>query len=158
MITGPRALLILHLSSLDTYYDIFGGDAAEQKADEFIDIIRLSVDAGRPVFVMDKRWPIDDKTMRPRGYVLKVLDDEALYVWISHDEGEEPWEPTLSYLVGALRLAGVDHVDLIGGWYDPLSPAFGGKDSGCLLFVERNLKKQGFSVAVLAVLSHDPEL
>lgn len=105
-----KALVIVHLSSIDSYAWTIG----EQKAQALASRISAAIRRHRgPVYIVDQGWdgPIRDQ-------VVNAIRDVPV-TWIKFDEDVSPWAPFLSKLKGRLTRDGVTSTSIGGIWYDP---------------------------------------
>lgn len=111
------ALVIVHLSSLDTFTWIAGARAGTALGCR----IANAIDAHEgPVVIVDQGWPLDARASEPRADVLEaVRSRRGKTVWISFDEDVEEWDPFLVSLRRQLASLGVTHTVVGGVWYDP---------------------------------------
>jgi hypothetical protein len=81
------ALVIVHLSSLDAYADMFGLDKAQELAEKMADsVIRHQ----GPVFVIDQKWPYNEPYSIPRIWFVRniQLQTDAKFVHFRDDREE----------------------------------------------------------------------
>jgi hypothetical protein len=110
------ALVIVHLSSLDSFTADAGPDAGGELGYNIADAI-LNHDG--PVIVVDQNWSLGHRESRPRSEVLKKIKDRKDVIWIQFDEDVEEWDPFLRKLRARLKLLQVKEVIVGGVWYDP---------------------------------------
>lgn len=144
-----EALLIMHLSSLDVYHDMYGSKEAWDMAERIIDAMSSH---GGPVIVVDMLWEtghLHDSEAREHVYehALFPMLDQGTAILIVHDEcwesefsetgeplGEEEygyhgyWEEFFQELLPVLNDLNVDRIRIAGFWYDPE------RNSGCALY------------------------
>jgi hypothetical protein len=130
----PDALVIVHLSSLDSYTWHCGIGPATRLADALADELAAF---GGLVVVLDQRWPLTLQS----GARLKVLDALRAHrrvTWFPHDEQADDWDASMSRLGALLRKRGVRCL-VLGGLEAPP-----GVDTGCVNEVKRQLDAHGF--------------
>lgn len=110
-----KALVIVHLSSLDAYAKRAGLPAAAALAHRLEEAI-LSWPGS--VYVIDQRWPIDEWS-GPRWNLVKHVQLKRDIQWMEFDEDEQDWTIFLKHFRAALIRAGVKEVVLGGVWYYP---------------------------------------
>lgn len=110
------ALVIVHLSSLDSFTADMGPGAGDELGYNISDAI-LHHDG--PVIVVDQNWSIGYRQSRPRQMVLRRIKDRRGIIWMQFDEGVEEWDPFLRKLRARLKLLQVKEVIVGGVWYDP---------------------------------------
>lgn len=130
---GPEALVLVHLSSLDSYTDYAGSDAGEDLAGRLAEAI-LSHDG--PVILVDQGWELGPRASRPRAQLLEEIAPRQDVVWIHFDEAVERWEDFFPRLDRALEEAGAGSVRVGGIWYDP------SLHTGCATFTYLNLRQR----------------
>lgn len=110
-----KALLILHLSSLDAYAETFGQD----EASALVRRMRKAV-LGHPgpVYIVDQRWPFVDPISRPRYALVNSVQLMRDIEWRHWDEMVS-WDRFLRELRSEMFQDGVTEVVLGGVWYDP---------------------------------------
>jgi hypothetical protein len=128
----PQALVIVHLSSLDSYTD-YAGVEGEQLASRLTLAI---LEHQGPVIIVDQGWELGPRPSRPRAQLLREIAPRQDIVWIRFEEAEESWDDFFPKLYAAL-----DDVDagsaVIGGvWHDP------SLHTGCATFVYLNLRQR----------------
>ena len=152
--THTEALLIMHLSSLDCYFDMYGAVKAKQMADRLIKA--MSYHDG-PVIVVDEMWETGrrrDSEAREQVYehALFPMLDQGTAILITHDEGWESefseigeplteeeygysgyWPELFQELFPVLNELGVDSIKIGGFWYDPKH------NTGCALYLGQQL-------------------
>jgi hypothetical protein len=104
------ALVIVHLSSIDSYAWTIGEAKARQLAERLVRAIRKH---RGPVFVVDQFW---DGPLRAQ-VVASISDVPAK--WIKFDEDEEDWDRFLPALKRRLKRDRVTDVVIGGVWFDP---------------------------------------
>ncbi len=133
-----RALVIVHLSSLDAYARHAGVEEAARLAD------RLEAAVLRwegPVYVIDQRWPIDRKWSRPRwNFVMNVQIQREIF-W-KHFDDRIDWDIFMNHFAARLTADGIRNVTLGGVWFHP------GKAGGAVNDLREKLEKKHFRVVV----------
>jgi len=109
-------LVIVHLSSLDSYTDQEGEDAGWDLAQNIVGYVGGAVSDSH-VIIVDQDWPLGPKPSEPREWVLSELADEDI-IWMKFDEATQPWGPFLERLRKKLEDLGVERVIVGGVWYD----------------------------------------
>jgi len=105
-----KALVIVHLSTIDSYAWTIGEQKAQQLATRLIAAIRKH---RGPVYIIDQFWdgPLRDQI------VAAIIDVPAK--WIKFDEDVGNWKRFLPSLKRRLTHDGVTDVVIGGVWYDP---------------------------------------
>lgn len=147
---ATEALVLIHLSSLDSYTDI----ERETTGDDdngyrlAFDILAEIEGAKGPVFIGDQQWLFIGRESRPRRQLWEGIEELTRkdITWVQfdeQDEGEVGWEKFLKKLDRWLDKHNITQVAL-GGlfWEDDLS-------EGCVTHVYKHLKKIGMPVVVL---------
>lgn len=132
-----KALVIIHLSSLDAYAQKAGMEEAFQLAARLKDAI-LSWEG--PVYVVDQRWP-RDKWSDPRWNLVVDVQLKREIHWIHFDDSRDDWDLFMRHLRARLIREGVKSAVLGGVWYHP------GREGGCVSDIYRTFKKN-FHVTV----------
>lgn len=112
-----KALVIVHLSSLDAYTDKFGEDAGANLAYE---IYQKIDDFDGPIFIIDQNWPLTAES-GPRSALYKALQPLLLQknIYFEHfEESAVEWTRFLDNFRRMLRQMGVTHTVIGGLWYD----------------------------------------
>lgn len=145
-----EALVLIHLSSLDSYTDIerdYTGDD-ENGYRLAYDILGEIETSKGPVFIGDQQWLFVGRESRPRRHLWNYIEelDRKDITWVrfdEQDEGEVGWEKFLKKLDRWLDKNQITKVSL-GGlfWEDDLS-------EGCVTHVYKHLKKREMPVTVL---------
>lgn len=104
------ALVIVHLSSLDSYAEQVGERAGAQLANRIVAAIR---EHDGPVYIIDQAW---DGPLR--DHVADATRDVAV-TWMQFDEDVSDWNVFLPKLRRRLQRDRVDRVVIGGVWYDP---------------------------------------
>lgn len=110
------ALVIVHLSSLDSFTADQGMDEGDQLAFNLADAI---VYHDGPVIIVDQGWESEFRQSRPRKRLLSLIQGRKGIIWIKFDEDTEDWEPFLEKLYRRLVKLRVKKVIVGGIWYDP---------------------------------------
>jgi hypothetical protein len=154
-----EALLIMHLSSLDCYFDIYGAKKADQMAEKLIEAMSFH---NGPVIVVDELWEIGirhDSEAREKIYELALFPmlEQGTAILIAHDEGWESdfswqgkplsecvdeemgytgyWPELFQELLPVLNELNINRIRIGGFWYDP------GYNHGCALAAGRYLSR-----------------
>lgn len=135
---GNEALLIVHLSSLDSFSWHNGKRAAAELADALIGKVRTFDGL---IVVMHQPWPLTVHT-GPRLTVNAALAAASRVVWFAHDEERDDWTESMQRLGACMRGEQVTHVAL-GGFEASADEA-----AGCVNEVRRQLEAQGFTCRV----------
>lgn len=126
-----KALVIVHLSSLDAYARQAGMDEAFALADRLKNAI---LGWNGPVYVVDQRWPID-KWAKPRWELVTDVQLKREIRWSHFDDTRDDWGLFVRHFRAQLIRDGVKNVVLGGVWYHP------GSESGCVSDIYRSFKK-----------------
>lgn len=126
-----RALVIVHLSSLDAYAQYAGLKKTNDLAKRLEEAI-LSWDG--PVYVIDQRWSFGEFS-GPRWNLVMNVQLKRDINWIHFNDNTEDWNLFVRQLRTRLIRDGVKKVTLGGVWYDPE------KEGGCVTDVSRIFKK-----------------
>ena len=113
-----KALVIVHLSSLDAYTDAFGEQAGARLAYEFYQKIE---DFDGPVFIVDQDWPVTGSS-GPRRALYRSLQSLTFQknIYYEHfDEASVEWPAFMEKFREMLKRMGVSHTVIGGIWYDP---------------------------------------
>ena len=137
--TKQTALLIIDLSSLDSYTDLNGASAGEELSFVLLDAMLLH--AG-PVFLTDQEWEGAGRLSRPRRTLEEGLKARPDIVRVHFDEASQDWEEGMQELGGLLRDQRVDHV-VLGGLWATLNGSSGGVNEAMRL-----LEQQGFACRI----------
>lgn len=121
---NSNAVVILHLSSLDSYADAYGLDEAEALAGRMKDVV---LNHHGPVYIVDQRWPLGSPDSGPRDRFVHQVQLARDIEWIHWDESIRDWEDFLREFGATLKDDGVRLVFLGGIWYDP------GGSMGCVV-------------------------
>ncbi len=135
-----KALVIVHLSSLDAYSEQAGLEKASALA-EYLRYAILSWE-GR-VYIIDQRWPFSDLSEPRRNLVFDVQLKRDIR-WTHFDEWRDDWEELMREFGSMLIRDGVREVVLGGVWYEPAD----GAQAGAVADMLRILKKKHIRVRV----------
>ena len=105
-----RALVIVHLSTIDSYAWSIGEEKAKQLAERIIRAVRKH---RGPVYIIDQFW---DGPLRSQ-IVAAISDVPA--TWIEFDEDVGDWKRFLPSLKRRLTRDHVTNVVIGGVWFDP---------------------------------------
>ena len=105
--TKCEGLLIVHLSSLDSYTDEKGQKQGERLAFQMVQAI---CGYPGPVFVTDQGWEYIGKQCRPRLAVEKALQNHPHVVRFHHDEALHEWDEAMRKLGDLIRATGTTHL------------------------------------------------
>lgn len=119
-----NAVVILHLSSLDSYAHAYGVDEAEALADRMRDVV---LNHAGPVYIVDQRWPLARPWSNPRNRFVQEVQLAREIEWILWNDSMKAWEDFLKGFARRLKDDGVRLVFMGGVWYDP------GGSSGCVV-------------------------
>lgn len=137
--TQPAALLIMDISSLDSYTDLKGASAGEELSFVLLDAILKH--AG-PVLLTDQEWEDMGRVSRPRMALEEGLKSRRDIVRFHFDEDIQDWEEAMRSLGKLLRDHRVTHVILGGLWATP------DDSSGGVNEAKRQLQQQGFACSI----------
>jgi hypothetical protein len=118
---AKTALVIVHLSSLDSYTEA----AREEAGDESLGMLLADAIADEvlqhqgPVYIIDQGWSLGRRESRPRESLMLKIADRKDIVWIKFDEDTDDWDEFLADLVALLKKDRVKRVVIGGIWYDP---------------------------------------
>jgi hypothetical protein len=154
MAKKKEALVVFHLSSLDSFYDGLErfGPTYRNLGWTFAELLALRILSHEgPVIVIDEQLPFEKGTSEPRQLVLKAMEQRPDIIVIRHDEmeGYDDWydppdEPREIYtwddlIVDLHRLLvddlKVDKVKVAGLYYAPEV------DSGCAWYGGNRIKE-----------------
>lgn len=124
-----KALVIVHLSSLDAYARHAGVEEAVALADR-MKVAILSWEG--PVYVIDQRWPIDEWAQARWDLVTDVQLKRDIR-WTHFDDSTD-WGLFMRHFRAQLIRDGIKNVVLGGVWYSP------GSESGCVSEISKVLK------------------
>ena len=131
------ALVLIHLSSLDSFADFFR-DEDPKFTGTYALAARLTEAAIKhdgPVVIADQDWAAAGPHSRPRFMFEQALKRSGRKVTRIHfDEDESDWDPFLAKLRKTLERLGVERVILGGVWFDP------GEAGGCVTATYQYLK------------------
>lgn len=109
-----KALVIVHLSSLDAYAERAGLEKAFALAERLAEAI---LSWRGPVYVIDQRWPRGEWS-EPRLETVFEVQLQRDIEWIFFDEWREDWEESMKKFRATLIRDGIKEVFLGGVWYD----------------------------------------
>lgn len=132
-----KALVIVHLSSLDAYAERAGLGKAKQLADRLKDAI---LKWKGPVYVIDQRWPLN-KWSDPRWNLVQEVQLKRDIQWAHFDDSADDWGIFMRHFRTQLIREGVKEVTLGGVWYYP------GGESGCVSEIQ-DVFRRHFKVKV----------
>ena len=121
--SNPRpqreALVIIHLSSLDSYSDMSEDAVGDYRHGVALGerIADAVVTHDGPVFIADQQWILSFPDSAPRREALYKIRFRPDVTWIRFDEQDQSWTPFLADLRRRLRRAGVTTVRLGGLFY-----------------------------------------
>ena len=139
MNTKREALLLVHLSSLDSYTDEKGQAQGEWLGMELAQAIRTYPG---PIFVTDQGWEYIGKHCQPRRFVEAALREHSCSVKFYHDETLHEWDAAMQELGELLRSYGISHLVIGGTW------ASSDNSEGCVNETRNLLEQQGFSCSI----------
>lgn len=117
-----KALVIVHLSSLDAYAERNGLEAAGRLADR---LRKAILEWKGPVYIIDQRWPIT-KWSDPRWRLVNDIQLKRDIGWQHFDDSNDDWGIFMTHFRAQLIREGIKEVVLGGVWYYP------GGESGCV--------------------------
>jgi hypothetical protein len=124
-----KALVIVHLSSLDAYAEKAGLEEAFALADRLKEAI-LGWDG--PVYVIDQRWP-RGASSEPRWNLVTDVQLRREIRWSHFRDDHDDWNLFMKHFRSELLRAGVKEVVLGGVWY------YAG--GGCVADIQQVLKR-----------------
>ncbi len=110
------ALVVVHLSTLDSFTAQIGKDRGWELARNLADAIKTY--SGQ-VLIVDQGWSLGYKESRPREWLLKEIEERTDIIWIDFDEDVHEWDDFLRELKEQLESLDVQEVLVAGMWYDP---------------------------------------
>jgi hypothetical protein len=114
--SSDEALVIVHLSSLDSYTHSAKEAGDESLGDLLADALIVEIKKHQgPVYIVDQGWEPDRSESRPRIRVLNSLQRKV--TWIHFDEAEQDWGEFERDVVKILKRDGVQKVVLAGVWF-----------------------------------------
>lgn len=119
---GETALVLIHLSSLDSYADYHSSEDPDFRAAWALSqrIAEAAINHDGPVVIADQEWDYSQIHSRPRYSLELAISRSGRKVTRIHfDEDESPWAPFLKKLKKTLERLDVDKVILGGVWFDP---------------------------------------
>jgi hypothetical protein len=135
---GKEALVIIHLSSLDSYTQqgVESGNwgLGDDLANGIIDAI---LNHKGPVYIVDQGWSLGPRESRPRARVIESIEGRPVQ-WIQFDEDKESWDRFEKEMTRILRRDGVTKVVLGGLWWQ--SDLEGGCVTETYLRLRKNFK------------------
>ncbi len=138
MAKKKTALVLIHLSSLDSFADFFREEDPEFSETWALStrIANAAIKHDGPVVIADQDWEWAGTHSRPRFALEKAIRESGRKVTRIHfDEGESDWAPFLEKLRKTLVRLGVKKVVLGGVWFDP------DQVSGCVTETYNYLKE-----------------
>lgn len=139
---SEQPLVLVHLSSLDSYEQIEGRSAAMELAEGLIK--SLNQQRG-PVFALDQHWELNPQN-RARQRLLHTLWTTPATI-IPHDDRQQRWEPVIETLDQKLKAINPEHVKMGGFWYNS------DRQSGCVTYLERKLQQRGHDIVVYPAIT-----
>ncbi len=136
--SNQEVLLIVHLSSIDSYISFYDIDAGVM----MINDIRFAIAAHRgPIVILDQGWSHisnEAKHLRKTILAMKVLANLTIF---HHDEMTDlsPWQDGMNDLATLLNNLHLSSVRIGGFW------ASQNEDSGCVHEVQRQLLARNIS-------------
>lgn len=116
-----QALVVVHLSSLDSYtYTDYEAEGDYSKGEALgLNLTEAILNHEGPVYIVDQGWEPDRRESRPRAALLEQIVERDDIRWIHFDEADEEWDDFEREIVAALRKDRVTSVVVGGVWYDP---------------------------------------
>ena len=108
--SNATALVIVHVSSVDSYADQIGHAAGERLAKSIIDAVRKH---RGPIYIVDQGWDGPLENMIKSGVATVPV------TWMRFDEDIHDWDTFLPKLKRRLTRDRVGRVVIGGVWYDP---------------------------------------
>jgi hypothetical protein len=140
---GKRALVIIHLSSLDSFTEEYGFANGAYVASQLCAAIQAHDGL---VVVVDQGWEFNGEKSDPRQLVLKALEKHSQVVWFSHTEEtliySDQWGQPMQQLGALLRDRGVTSI-VLGGCY-----ASEDEERGCVNAARKAIAAQGFACQI----------
>jgi hypothetical protein len=130
---GRKALVIVHLSSLDSYTDYAGSEEGKLLGERLTQAI---LSHPGPVIIVDQDWETGYQASRPRESLLEAIQRRQDVVWIKFEEAEESWDDFFPKLYAALDQVEATSSVIGGIWYEP------SLHTGCATFVYLHLKQR----------------
>lgn len=130
---GAQALVIVHLSSLDSYTAHAGSEEGKLLGERLTMAI---LEHDGPVIIIDQGWETGYRESRPRENLLEEISGRRDIVWIQFDEAVENWEDFFPKLYAALDEQGATSAIVGGIWYDE------SLHTGCATFTYLTLKQR----------------
>lgn len=111
-----EALVIVHLSSLDSYTAQTSEAGDESMGDLLADALIEEIRNHKgPVYIIDQGWDLGRSESEPRMRVMNSLRRKV--TWIHFDEADQDWEDFERDVLPILKRDGVTSVALAGLWY-----------------------------------------
>jgi len=104
------ALVVVHLSSVDSYAWQVGQEAGERLARSIVEAVRKH---RGPVYIVDQGWD------GPLESTIKRAIADVPVTWMRFDEEVQEWDEFLPRLKRRLTRDGVTRAVVGGVWYDP---------------------------------------
>jgi hypothetical protein len=130
-------LVIVHLSTLDSYADKYGVELAQDLSNRLREAVLAHVG---PVFIIDQRWQYQGEISDPRMDFVQRVQLAREIQWRHFKDQEQDWDVFLQHFKNDLREHGVKNVSLGGMWYSP-------EGTGCVAEAQDVLAKS-FKVRV----------
>ena len=134
-----ETLVIVHLSSIDSYVTFYGVEAATRLA---TDLVEAMLAYNGPVLVMDQQ----EEDISPEARTLRsdILGVERSLLIFHHDElcDISPWQAGMTALARELRKLNTKRVRLGGLW------ATHDASSGCVHEVQRQMRARNFACTI----------
>ncbi len=133
-----RTLIIVHLSSIDSYAATYGRAAAYSLARRLSD----AAVAASHCIVTNQRWAITPDDSGPRDRLTKRLDAHPSVLRFRHDEATDGWVEPMARLAQALRPHQGDDIIIGGVWLTADS------SGGCVVATAEALRAAGYRVTI----------
>ena len=131
---SKRALVIIHLSSLDSFTEEYGFANGAYVASQLYTAIQKHDGL---VVVVDQGWEFNGEKSDPRQLVLSLLEKHPQAVWFPHTEEtlmySDQWDQPMQQLGALLRDQGVSSI-VLGGCY-----ASEDEERGCVNAARKSL-------------------
>lgn len=141
-----EALIIVHLSSIDSYIGFYGIAAGMQFA---LELKKALLAHPGPIVILDQEWKeLSPEARELRAFVLDGTQHHPHATVFHHDpmKDADPWGQRMDFLAQLLRQMGAVRVRLGGLW------ASQDQRTGCVHETSRQLTRRGFSCEVDAPL------